>query len=118
MAAVLEQGPPTPAEQLQLLALEQMLRALCEQVYRLVDVARSSRRLDSREANLQLQAFEERRTRALEFLDADRYEPCSTRIGNLEKLVEALDCSRAYFDGPSDEDNCTDSSRNWSVRVR
>jgi hypothetical protein len=118
MAAVFEQEPPTAAEQLQLLAVEQMLRALCEQVYRLIDVARSNRRLDSREASLQLQAFEERRFKALEFLDSDRYEPCSTRIGNLEKLVEALDCSRAYFNGPSDEEDCTDTSQTWSVRVR
>lgn len=97
MVTVFESSSADLDEQREVEALEHVVRALCEHVARLVDAARFDERLGTREAHLQVAAFEERRRRALRALETDTREPCSIRIGNLEKLVDALDCSRLYF---------------------
>ena len=96
MAAVLEQHTDDP-EQSRLEALERMLEALCDEATRLADEFRSPTHARSRETELQLMALDERRDRALECLRERDREPRPFRIGRLEKLVEALDCSWTYF---------------------
>jgi len=118
MAAVLEPQRETLTEQDELAAVEQLARALCEQVARLIDTARSDDRLGTREARLQLAAFEERRQRALSVLDAPSGEPTSIRLGNLEKIAEALECSRAFFGTSANSEPVQASASSWSVRVR
>lgn len=80
---------------LEIRALVKMVRALCRHTEQLVSAARSRGALDSREAELQLRAFAERRSEALKLPAAT--EPPAMRIARLEKLVEMLECSRAYF---------------------
>ena len=96
MAAVHRQDRDD-SEQLRLHALEKKLRALCDHVVRLVDDARGHESLAAREASLQLEAFAERRSKALEYLNVEHREPCCIQLGNLEKLLEALECSRKFF---------------------
>jgi len=117
MAAVLE-SHAEHSERQHLEVLEQMLEALCEHVARLIDEARTESRLGTREAAFQVEAFEERRSRALAYVAADSSEPAWIRIDKLEKLIEALECSRAFFSarvGPHIE---PDNSERWSVLVR
>ncbi len=85
------------SEQLRLHALENKLRGLCDHVASLVDDAREHEPLATREASFQLEAFAERRSKALEYLIAEHHEPCCIQLGNLEKLLEALECSRKFF---------------------
>ncbi|HSG63995.1 MAG TPA: hypothetical protein VLD39_03310 [Gammaproteobacteria bacterium] len=118
MAAVFETPPGTPPQQDELAALELLLRALCEQIGHLIDAARSDDRLGTREAQLQLAAFEERRQRAISLLDTPSPEPCPVRIGNLEKIVEALDCSRAYFSASTETEPMPEPAATRSIRVR
>lgn len=118
MAAVLEPQHATMSEQDELAAHEQLVRALCEQVGRLIEAARSDDRLGTREARLQLAAFAERRQRALGVLDAPSDEPSWIRIGHLEKVVEALECSRVFFAAPADAEPVRESASSWSVRIR
>lgn len=94
MAAGLEQHTDDP-EQSRLEALERMLAALCDEATRLADDCRTQPL--SRETELQLMALDERRNQAQACLRERDREPRQFRIGRLEKLVEALDCSRAYF---------------------
>ena len=96
MSAVLEQHADDP-EQARLEALERMLAALCDETRRLAHEAHSPDRPLSRETELQLMALDERREQALACLRARGPEPRQFRIGRLERLVEALDCSWAYF---------------------
>ena len=84
-------------ERLELRALERMIAALCDHIDRVTCEARSRGALCSREADFQLQVFEERREQARETIEASANEPYRTRVGRLEHLVEALDCSRDYF---------------------
>ena len=90
------QHPETTAH-LELVALEKMTGALCEYIERLTRDAQARREFESREADLQLQVFEERRSQALQLLAVHTCEPRETRIARLQKAVEALDCSRDYF---------------------
>jgi hypothetical protein len=83
--------------QLELRALERMVAALCRHVEQLAREARTRGALKCREATLQIEVYMERRRQALDVLQTDVREPCETRIARLEKHVEALDCSRAYF---------------------
>jgi hypothetical protein len=82
---------------LELQALEKMIGALCQDTERLAREARSRGELGSREAEFQLEAFEERRTQAARVLNDAVREPHDIRVSRLEKIVEALDCSRSYF---------------------
>lgn len=84
-------------ERLELRALERMIVALCEHIERVTCDARSRGALRSREADFQLQVFAERRAQAKETLETAAKEPYPTRVGRLERMVEALDCSRDYF---------------------
>lgn len=104
---------PDTTAQLELRALERLIGALCEHTELLCRDARAYRGSKSREIELQLQVFDERRSQALEALETDRGEPCETRIARLQKLAEALDCSRAYFrpDTPETE------TPEWAIRL-
>lgn len=99
MSAVLDRQDSDITAHLEARALEKMIAALCRDTERLANEASGRGELESREARLQLEAFAERRAEALERLQDAREEPAQMRIGRLEKLVEALDCSRSYFRG-------------------
>src|SRR5690606_30462566 len=96
MSKVASRDPDTTAH-LELRALEKMIRALCRHGELLVRGARARGALESREGEFQLRAFEERRSEAGRLLDDAGTEPRSMRIGRLERLAEALECSRDYF---------------------
>jgi hypothetical protein len=119
MSAVVGQRSSEHSEQLELEALEKMVGALCEHVGGLVGDASRQEDFDSRESYFQAQAFNERRIQARQLLETECREPVWIRIERLEKLIEALECSRGYFAaaptpaGPSDDD-----APAWSVRVR
>jgi len=99
MAAVIESYDIESTGWLELRALEKMIGALCAHTESLAHAARSSGKLASREARLQLEAFTERRAKARELLAAQTTESLEIRLARLEQLVEALDCSRSYFRG-------------------
>ena len=84
---------------LELRALQRMAQVLCEHVEQLIGEARSRQALGSREAQLQCEVFAERKAQAARLAETSRAEPCETRVGRYEKLVEALGCSRSYFLG-------------------
>ena len=107
------QHPDTTAH-LELVALEKMTGALCEYIERLTRDAQARQDFESREADLQLRVFEERRTQALELLEVHSCEPREMRIARLQKAVEALDCSRDYF-RPIDAEP---SPAVWEIRLR
>ncbi len=111
MVTILGQQSTENTARLELRALERMIGALCEHTERLARVTRTE--APSREADFQLQAFSERRTQALKLLAAQTGESYETRIARLEKLVEALDCSRDYF-RPSEAEVETSE---WAIRV-
>ena len=113
MARVSIQRNAETTARLELRALERMVSVLCEHAELLSHEVRSQE-ASSRETELQLEAFEERRAQALEALRIRAGEPYETRITRLEKLVEALDCSRAYF---RPEDGETEPSV-WAIRLR
>ena len=98
---------------LELRALEKMVRVLCEYIARAARQADERGSCESREADLQLQVFLERRNEAKRVLHTDTTETQETRIARLEKIVESLDCSRAYF-RPADTD---DDGTQWAIRV-
>lgn len=98
---------------LELHALERMVRVLCEHA-ELLSHELCAREEASRETELQLQALDERRAQALEALQVRTAETCEMRITRLEKLVEALDCSRAYF---RPQDNAEEPGE-WVIRLR
>lgn len=83
-------------ERLELHALERMIAVLCTQIEQWSQRWRAPAP-GSRETALQLEVFAERRDRALQALNAPATEPYEIRIARLEKLLEALDCSREYF---------------------
>ncbi|NNC65274.1 MAG: hypothetical protein HKN84_10860 [Gammaproteobacteria bacterium] len=99
MVAAVRQQDSEVTDQARLEALEHMLGVMCEYLTGLVEDTREGGALESREARLQLEAFEERRDRALETLNDTQYGPLPVRIGKLERLCEALECSWVYFKG-------------------
>jgi hypothetical protein len=118
MAPISEPESADTTELRELDASAQRLRTLCEQVSRLIDGARSDDRLAAREARFQIAAFEERRQRALSLLDTRSREPYSIRLGNLEKIAEAVECSRAYFSAFAGAEPACEPASSWPVRVR
>lgn len=92
---------PDATRRMELRALEKMVRALCRHTEQLSREADARGELDSREAELQLEAFAERRGEAAQVLEPGAREPHALRVSRLEKLVEALECSRAYFRSPA-----------------
>jgi hypothetical protein len=97
MAAALDRDDYETTARLELRALERMLAALCEFTEGLVRERRERREAPTRESDLQLAVFDERRSAAMIALNAAASEPTENRITRLERLVEALDCSRRYF---------------------
>lgn len=104
-------------EQDRLEALEQMLGVMCAYLTKLVEQTIEREALESREARFQLEAFEERRNRALRFLDNEQYGPLPVKIGNLHRLVEALECSWVYFNGLAETAGIFEDSSDWTVSV-
>ncbi|SRR5690606_26509152 len=88
---------PDTTDGLALRALEKKLAAICRHTELLCREAEAAGELDTREAKLQRLAFEERRRDAMRIVRAGPAEPNWTRIERLERLVEALEASRAYF---------------------
>jgi hypothetical protein len=84
---------------LELRALEKMVAALCRHTDLLARQAQAAGALGTREAQLQRLAFEERRREVVRIMKEPPAEPSSSRIARLERLVEALEISRAYFIG-------------------
>jgi len=117
MVAVIRQQDPEITEQDRLEALEQMLGVMCEYLTKLVEETLEREALESREARFQLEAFEERRNRALRFLNDEQYGPLPVKIGNLHRLVEALECSWVYFNGLAETAEIFEDSSDWTVRV-
>lgn len=99
MVAAVSQHDNEVTDQDRLEALEHMLGVMCEYLTGLVEDTREVGAIASREAQLQLEAFEERRHRALVTLDEKQHGPLPVKIGKLERLVEALECSWVYFKG-------------------
>jgi hypothetical protein len=91
------QKDPMVLASLEARALERMARALCEHSRQLLAAARTRGALSSREANLQVEVFAERCTQAGELLGVADAPVQESRIARLEKLVNALECSRGYF---------------------
>jgi len=118
MAAILDQQDPETTARLELRALERMLGVLCEHIERLTHDARSRDKLASRETDLQLQAFAERRMQAVQLLQTDASEPQEQRIARLERVVEALDCSLAYFRPGGADTDASENCPNWSILLR
>ncbi len=97
MNALVRDQEPEVTEQARLEALERVLNEMCAHLTELVEKTLEIDALDSRETRLQREAFEERRDRAREILTDTRDRPLPVKIGNLERIVEALECSSAYF---------------------
>lgn len=103
---------------LELRALKRMIGARCEQIERWAREALSRGELDSRESNFQLQVFTERRGQALDQIENDSGEPLETRAARLERLLEALECSRAYFCPVSGDSIDHKDDQGWAVLVK
>ena len=114
LAADRQQNPET-TEQDRLETLERMLSEICERLTELVDEALDSESLESREARFQLEAFEERRKRALTSLDVRPRGALPVKIGKLERLMEALECSWDYFSGLAESAGITKDSSGWRM---
>jgi hypothetical protein len=88
---------PVVVARLETRALEKMARALCEHSRQLLAAARARGALGSREAGFQVEVFAERCAQAGELLEAGDAPVQESRTARLEKLVNALECSRGYF---------------------
>ena len=97
-------------------ALEKMLRARCRQIESMAESAGVEEPDRSREKDLQIQAFTERRAQAMQQLASGSEEPRNTRVARLERLLEALDCSREFFHSACDES--ASSGEEWGVLIR
>ncbi len=98
MTATLDRYDADTTQHLEQRALERMLDAMCRQI----DLACgkvASADAASREAALQHAAYLERRQQALSTAHSAANEPHDIRVARLERLVNALQCSRAYFCG-------------------
>ncbi len=115
MLAADRQQNPEITEQDRLETLERMLGEMCARLTELIDEALDSESLESREARFQLEAFEERRSRALTSLDAKPRGPLPVKIGKLERLMEALECSWDYFSGLAKSGGITEDSSRWRM---
>lgn len=80
-------------------ALERMARALCEHSRQLLAAARERGALGTRESKLQMEVFDERCAQVGELLKVVDAPVQESRTAKLERLVNALECSRGYFKG-------------------
>ena len=118
MVAAVPQLDPAVTDQARLEALEHMLGVMCEYLTGLVEDTLEGEALQSREARLQVEAFEERRDRALGALNDEQYGPLPVKIGKLERLIEALECSWVYFRGLAEFAGIFEGSADRPVCVR
>ncbi len=79
--------------------LEKTIQLLCEHVEGLIREGSLLGRLDTREAELQIAAFGERKVNALNLCASSSDEPWEIRGCRYEERVAALDCSREFFKG-------------------
>ncbi len=112
MVAVTEQHQ---SELAQLETLETMLIEMCARLTEIVEATFEDDTVEARETRLQLEAFEERRSRALRSLGDERHGPLPIRIGRLKRLVEALECSWDYFSGVADSARIAEASSRWRM---
>ena len=117
MLAATEEQQPELTELEQLESLQRMLVEMCERLTDIVEETLDDDGLASRETQLQLEAFEERRDRVLKTLDAEQYGPLPVKIGKLEKLVEALECSWVYFNGLIAPTHLSENASDWHQTV-
>ena len=117
MVAAVSQLAPAVTDEARLEALEHMLGVMCEYLTGLVEDTLDGAALQSREARLQLEAFEERRDRALDTLNNEQTGPLPVKIGKLEHLVEALECSWVYFRSLAESAGIFEASAGRPVRV-
>ena len=96
-------------------ALEKMLDARCRQIESMIRSRSVTGGNMSREEDLQLQAFTERRAQARQQLASGKQESRNVRVARLERLLEALDCSREFFESDCPESEV--SSEDWAVLV-
>lgn len=108
--------PPDTAIDSEIHALERMLEARCKQIESMARSARVKGPEMSREQDFQMQAFAERRAQALQQVAAGIAEPRNARVARLERLLEALECSRDFFrSAGSEHDSCEEQ---WAVLIR
>ncbi len=93
------QRDPLLVAHLEQRALERMAHVLCEHSRQLLATARARGALGTREAGFQVEVFAERCAQAGELLQATASPVQESRIARLEKLINALECSRGYFKG-------------------
>lgn len=85
------------AARLEARALERMACALRDHARQLLESARARDALGTREAAFQLEAFAERCAQLDALVAGSPDLPLESRLARLEKLVSALECSRAYL---------------------
>ena len=117
MDATTLQKDPANIARLEAHALERMARASCEHSRQLLAAARERGALGSREASFQVEVFAERCAQAGELLRGPEAPVKESRIARLEKLVDALECSRGYFRGLAQSPSALPraSVRRWQV---
>lgn len=97
MSALSDRFDDDHSARLELEALEKMVSALCRDIDQLVSDAEARGALTTREADMQSQAYAERREQARVLLESKSTEPYEIRITRLEKMVDALATSREFF---------------------
>lgn len=96
VAAVIKRSDTDTTQRLEQRALERMLTVMCTQIDQacrcIADTGTASR-----EVALQHAAYLERRQQALSVTKGAMNEPHHVRVARLERMVNALQCSRAFF---------------------
>lgn len=93
----MEQRDTDTTHRLEQRALERMLTVMCTQIDQACRCITEAGAAASREATLQHAAYLERRQQALSVAKSAGNEPHHVRVARLERMVNALQCSRAYF---------------------
>jgi hypothetical protein len=95
-----------------------MIKARCAQIERTVQQAFATGALGSRESDFQYEAFAERRAQARDRLENDTNEPPEICAARLERILQGLECSWAYF-GPEGENlGDSDDGQHWAIRIQ
>lgn len=97
MSALSDRFDDDHSARLEFEALVKMVSALCRDIDQLARDADARGALATREADMQSQAFAERREQARALLQTESTEPYEIQITRLEKMVDALSTSREFF---------------------
>jgi hypothetical protein len=103
---------------LELRALRKMITARCAQIERLVEQAVAAGGLGSRESDLQYEVFTERRAQAQDRIENEMDEPPETRAARLERILNGLECSWAYFGREDEHLIDSDDDQHWEICVK